>query len=300
VYKEEEPGHHTLLRLIYAQDLYKTLILVDAGDRAEQLQRYLSKHGISCRAAETVPQEPLQDHEREMQESHRCTVGTFADARSIGLRYDSIIFFGLPDREKLFIEIGQTVLDYSTRPTISLLCSYRDVDIFSSIQEKYQMNTKDEQLPKKEEVLQGQLKSIVKQIKEEENPEVLNSYRKLIKKSVPLFMRGYLAAFLFKTIVEGETPGAVRTGESEMQTIFVSIGKNRKVFPRDLAKLFRSKLRLGPNDIGNIKVLDNYSFIDIPRSRAQEAIDSMDNMDYRGRNITVNFARKKKDKKNNG
>jgi len=82
-----------------------------------------------------------------------------------------------------------------------------------------------------------------------------------------------------------------------MQTIFVSIGKNRKVFPRDLVRLFKNNLEIDQNAIGNIKVLDNYSFVDIPQKVAKKAIDKMDGMEFRGRNVTVNFA-KKKDKKN--
>jgi RNA recognition motif-containing protein len=109
-------------------------------------------------------------------------------------------------------------------------------------------------------------------------------------------MRSYLAAYLLKSANGGSLS---RSDEpSQMQTIFVSIGKNRKVFPRDLARLFNKALDIDPKEIGNIKVLDNYSFIDIPQEVAPKAIEKLDGIEFRGRNITVNFARKKKGNSN--
>jgi len=179
------------------------------------------------------------------------------------------------------------------RPGILYATERRSNENFAKQQENTKMKTKDEQFPQDTEILKGKLTQIVQLIKEDEDPEVLNGYRKLIKKTVPLHLRGYVTAYLFKQVLGG---GAMKTTASgaAMQTIFVSIGKNRKVFPRDLAKLFRKNLNLGQNEIGNIKVLDNYSFIDVPRHAARKAIDALDGIEFHGRNITVNFARKKK------
>jgi RNA recognition motif-containing protein len=76
----------------------------------------------------------------------------------------------------------------------------------------------------------------------------------------------------------------------------VSIGKNRKVYPKDLVGLFCSTLGIDSQSLGSVKVLDNYSFVDIPTPYAQKAIDELDGKDYRGRKITVNFARKREEK----
>jgi len=154
------------------------------------------------------------------------------------------------------------------------------------------MKMKNENSPSQEEILKGKLKSLIRQIKVDEDPDELNRYRKIIRRNVPLHLRSYLAALLLKQTNGGSLSGA--EAQTQMQTIFVSIGKNRRVFPRDLARLFNKTLDLAPRQLGNIKVLDNYSFIDVPREKASEAIDKLNGTDFRGRNITVNFARKKK------
>ena len=95
---------------------------------------------------------------------------------------------------------------------------------------------------------------------------------------------------LLKKSLESTAPARDR-----FVTLFVSVGKNRKVFPNDLRGLFTSRLELASGEIKNIKILDNYSFIDIPESHASRAIDLLDATDYRGRKITVNYSRKKKE-----
>ena len=71
-------------------------------------------------------------------------------------------------------------------------------------------------------------------------------------------------------------------------TLFISVGKNRRVFPKDLARLFQSRLDLEQSDIGVIKVLESYSFIDISKEHAERAIDQLNGEEFKGRKLTVN------------
>ena len=139
--------------------------------------------------------------------------------------------------------------------------------------------------------IEDYIKTVLKRIKEDENPEELNAIRSLFRKNIPLHSRAYVSAFLLR---EAAKVGGGSTGD--LATLFISIGKNRKVFPKDLNKLFSQELGLKSSDIGTIKILDNYSFVDISESYAQRAIDKLNGTEVRGRKITVNFARKKEEK----
>jgi len=309
IYKSQKRTPHMLSQLIFGLDLHRVLLVTATTAESRQLQDSLKLNGISCcpvlgheigsgslSALQEFPQ--LPDTEQTVL---RCEITTFQDAPRIQLsNFKAILFYGLPQKQNLFEEIGRSAALQRPAPSFSILVSEGEFQKLETLQEIQKMKTKNEALPEEEEVLKGKLKSIVTQIKEEENPEVLNRYKKLIKKSVPFHLRGYVSAYFFKKALEGGLEGQLSQRaqpSSEMQTIFVSIGKNRKVFPRDLVRLFKSNLEIDQNAIGNIKVLDNYSFVDIPQKVAQKAIEKMDNMEFRGRNITVNFA-KKKDKKN--
>ena len=54
-----------------------------------------------------------------------------------------------------------------------------------------------------EKILGQALETILKTIRQQEDPEELNGYRKVFKKHVPIFMRSYVAAYLFKKGLEG-------------------------------------------------------------------------------------------------
>jgi len=92
------------------------------------------------------------------------------------------------------------------------------------------------------------------------------------------------------------TPRAEPRAGGDYAQLFVSVGRNRRVYARDLTELFTEKLQLAAGDIGGVRVFDKYSFVDISRSRAEEAISRLTGLEVKGRPITVNYAKKKEEK----
>jgi DbpA-like RNA binding protein len=163
-------------------------------------------------------------------------------------------------------------------------------------QEQTAMARKD--LPFDAESTAQQLRDIVRRIHEDEDPAEMNQYKRFIKKHVSVFARAYFTAYLFKQLAGGKSlPSAPPSGASgasgAQASIFVSAGRNRRVHARDLVTLFTSADGVSREDVGQIKVLDNYSFVEVATSKAKLAIDALDGSDFRGRKLTVNFARKK-------
>ncbi len=78
--------------------------------------------------------------------------------------------------------------------------------------------------------------------------------------------------------------------------LFISVGRNRRVYARDLTELFTEKLQLVEGDIGGVRVFDKYSFVDIAPGKAEEAISKLNGLDVKGRPIAVNYAKKKEEK----
>jgi len=204
------------------------------------------------------------------------------------------------------------------------------------------------------------LQDVVKKIRTEEDPLLLNQYRRLFRSSVPLTLRSYLAAYLLKQIDDGAFPGsfgsALRTGRSFRDkrdrsdrsdrsersdrgnrgekapradkgaraekterasrerpstenrpvervvlpeelatTLFVSIGRNRRVFPRDLIGLIMQNVEIDRDHIGDIRVLDNYSFVQVITEDADRVIEGLHEMEYRGRKLVVSYSKKKEE-----
>lgn len=78
-------------------------------------------------------------------------------------------------------------------------------------------------------------------------------------------------------------------------SIFIGIGKNRRVYPRDLVGILISVAGLERDRIGDIKVLANYSFVQLYAEDAQQAIDKLNGYDYRGRKLSVSYSHQKDD-----
>jgi hypothetical protein len=84
--------------------------------------------------------------------------------------------------------------------------------------------------------------------------------------------------------------------DGDYAQLFVSVGRSRRVYARDLTDLFTEKLQLSAGDIGGVRVFEKYSFVDIIAGKAQDAITRLSGTDVKGRPITVNFAKKKEEK----
>jgi ATP-dependent RNA helicase DeaD len=99
-----------------------------------------------------------------------------------------------------------------------------------------------------------------------------------------------------RAAAEKATPPAERARAKEGFTrLFISVGKSRGVYPKDLAALFGDRLQIDRSRIGDIRVLDNYSFLEIDSALAERAIAELSGSELKGKQISVNYARKKED-----
>lgn len=207
-------------------------------------------------------------------------------------------------RTILFTNDASTV----TGSDMSILRRPRILRLF---EEEESLMGKEKNIDKPDE-LKKQIEDVLHAIHNEEDPLELNEYKRFFKKHVPVFRRAYFTAYLLKYLGSQNSGGGRRSsrrgsrsnakgngsnGDSsdngDMTSVFIGIGKNRRVFPRDLVALFTEVEGITGDDIGQIKILDNYSFMEIKEERAKTAIDAVNGREFRGRKLNVNYARRK-------
>ena len=160
------------------------------------------------------------------------------------------------------------------------------------------------ELPFDPNEIKAKVSEVVRAIHDDEDPIEITQYRKWVRKNTSVFNRGYILAYLLKYNFGGSAPSRPRRGSSEQtrterpvaegkKSIFVSIGRSKRVKSRDLISFFTSTDGVAEGDIGQVKVLDNYSFVEVAEEKAQTAIDALNGQEFRGRKLTVNYARKK-------
>ena len=170
-----------------------------------------------------------------------------------------------------------------------------------------------------EEQLISSLKDLIEAIKTQENPEELNLYRRIFKKAVPLTMRSYVAAYLIKQagiggsrIYKKDNRNGLGKGtfkqnsarpsrpkvilaEEESTSLFIGVGRKRGIFPKDIITLLIQGAGISREHIGDIRILDNYCFVQVMQDEAETIIEKLNNSYYRGKNLTVSHSRKPED-----
>lgn len=105
--------------------------------------------------------------------------------------------------------------------------------------------------------------------------------------------KNFTAATEETTNEERQPRPRVQIDPSLAATIFISIGRNRRVFPRDLVGLLVGAAGLDRDRIGDIRVLANYSFVQLFAEDAEKAISALNNYEYRGRSLSVSYSKQK-------
>jgi hypothetical protein len=155
------------------------------------------------------------------------------------------------------------------------------------------------------EKVKRNLESILEKMHTGADIAQLHEYHKLYRKEISFFKRSWAAAWLLMYYDQRETPRfpakispekqntEITLGEEESKRLFISIGKNRRLFPRDVISLIMTKTSVAREDIGVIRILDNYSFVQVRDIKADEIIEKLTGQRFRGRTLTVNYAKPK-------
>ena len=91
------------------------------------------------------------------------------------------------------------------------------------------------------------------------------------------------------------SPRRVTIDEEHAATLFIGIGKNRRVYTRDLITLLMQVCKLDRERIGRIRNQENYSFVELFKDDVDDVIATLNGYSYHGRNLTVSYARKKEE-----
>jgi hypothetical protein len=164
------------------------------------------------------------------------------------------------------------------------------------------------------------LSLVLEKIKTEVDLKTLDEYQSLFKKETSLFNRSKAAAYLLMLCDQGKTlrlkdykrPFSSRPDKKEERSdaqrypladkestrLFFSAGRSRRVFPREILGIINTKTAIPREDIGAIRILHNYSFVQVRDSAAPKIIEALNGINFRGRPLTVNYVKSNKDEEN--
>ena len=156
--------------------------------------------------------------------------------------------------------------------------------------------------------IRGQkIRELVKEMQLYNNPEEIEEMRKVIKKNVPLLMRGNLLAYLYITrhgVQEQAKPSRFQRPATEDKkaparslentvSFYISVGKASKSSPKELAEFICEKANISNDAIVAIAYKQNYSFIHIKKEASAGIIEAINGQLYKGRKVKMNYSKEK-------
>jgi len=282
---EDERKKTVLLDLISSQKLASLIVICEKDNTATALAQFLIRNKLRARRVELASsvEEPNLEADIVVLTDNSLGSRVFPEIKVI-------INFDPPGDAEIYRRRCSYLIEGPSE--IFTFVGKDQYFNLNQIQEMLKVRVQNQAEPTEEDIIKGSIERILQIIKEQEDPDELNHFRRIVKKHVPIFLRSYFMAYLFK-----QSMGTHEARPDRFTTLFISVGKNRRVYPRDLVSLFMSNLKISRSDIGAIKVFDNYSFVDVSLDHASDAISTLSGSNFRGRRIAVNRARKRNDSK---
>jgi hypothetical protein len=143
------------------------------------------------------------------------------------------------------------------------------------------------------------VRTISGKVKSGEDAEEITRLKKLFKKNIPFSMRTNVGVFIAKLYLErngghsfSHHPFQNMLDSSQSVMIYLGVGRSRRVFIRDIISLLVEKGGLPRSRIGEIRILDSYTFVQLHADDADDVIAKLSGCDFHGRSITVGYSKK--------
>lgn len=170
-------------------------------------------------------------------------------------------------------------------------------------------------------LIEVQIREIVEKIKNDSSsgPKELEEIKKVIRKNVPFFMRSAFSAYLVREVLkksdrrerrderrnmspkakyeekarEQENPEKKeRVLPEDAKTIYISVGKMKHLYAKNLSLLIQNTLGISRDDIFAIRIHDKYSFVTMNEENCKKAIEALNGKEINGRVAEVTYSNK--------
>ena len=169
-----------------------------------------------------------------------------------------------------------------------------------------------------EKNLEAFLEGLLEELRHPQDAKLLEEVRRTFRKKVPLHLRSYASALMIlraagiyrpKTLKRiskesmAHPQGSTNESRAEprqesqdgkpMVSLFVSMGKRHHLKPMELKKKIAERAGLSQETLGRVRLLENYSFIEVPVDEAQKIISAVAGMEMNGRALEIKPAKKR-------
>ncbi len=225
-------------------------------------------------------------------------VATDVAARGLDIENVEIIFnFDMPIHEEYYVHrIGRTGRAGKTGSAFSFITP-RDFYLLKNVMKYTKKKIKRHPIPTIRDIETIKIDAFMAKLKKKISEGNLQKYIKMVEQ---LMEDDYpsieIAAALLKIELDTEdsrkidledTDSFNDTENQKMVRLFINIGRNKKIHPKDIVGAIAGETGIKGKSIGNIDIYDNYTFVEIPKEYADKVLTVMRKNTVKGNKITI-------------
>lgn len=225
-------------------------------------------------------------------------VATDVAARGIDVNNLDMVFnYDLPQEDEYYVHrIGRTGRNGKSGKAISFVVGkqirrLRDIEHYAKTKIKFE---KAPTLEEMQETISNEMAEKVKEIVNGEHFAKADFITKLNKEG---YSYETIARALY-TIINGKNEEKPKEIEYEanaqgMVKLFVNVGKKDRVAVKDIIGSIANHTSISGRDIGKVILLDNYSFVEVPKECVSEVMEGMHKQQIKGREAKFEISESK-------
>ncbi len=280
-----------LCRIIDIEDGFYGLIFCRTKIDVDSIANHLIDRGYDAEAihGDISQQQREKTLNRFKKQTVNILVATDVAARGIDVNnLTHVINYSLPqDPESYVHRIGRTgrAGQEGTAITFITPSEYRRLMF---IQRIAKTEIKKAKLPKVKDIINAKKKKIYDDLAailegDEVNTEYYNWAKTLLENNKPTDILASILNYCFEDELNPDAYGEIkevaasrgRQLESHGTTrLFVALGKKDKLNPKKLVKLITGRVHIKSRQIGDIQVMENFSFVTVPFDKAEKIVTS--------------------------
>ncbi|MDP8262141.1 MAG: DEAD/DEAH box helicase [Candidatus Ancaeobacter aquaticus] len=296
-----------LCRIIDIEDDFYSLVFCRTKSDVDSVAAHLMDRGYDVEAIHGDISQAQRERTLERFKKQRVNILVATDVAARGIDVNNlthVINYSLPqDPESYVHRIGRTgrAGNEGTAITFITPSEYRQLMF---IQRFVKTDIKKAKIPRVEDIIKAKKKKIHDDLaailEDKIDVKYYDLAKKLLQGNNPTEMLAAILNYSFEEELNPDTYGEIKDVRSKGKQLdqegktrlFVALGKKDKINPKKLAELIMSKVSVKAKHIGDIQVMDKFSFITVPFEKAEEIVVSFKE---RGQKPLITHAKKRTD-----
>ncbi|MCA6073064.1 MAG: DEAD/DEAH box helicase [Endomicrobium sp.] len=305
--------HQKLEALTRCLDMYApnlSIVFCNTKRRVDEITSSLQARGYAADALHGDMNQSQRDRVMTKFRSGAIELLIATDVAARGIDVDDIdmIFnYDVPkDDEDYVHRIGRTGRAGKTGKAYSFV-SGKDIYKLRDIQRYTKANIKRVQVPSLADVENTKATIMLDKIKEVLKEKDLEKYTRMAEsliadETTSLDVAAALLKMMFiseKKEQKADVFASASSGKysdtgarnSSMARLFINIGKKDNVRAGDFVGAIAGEAGISGDSVGNIKILDAFSFVEVPRDQADNVISALHSSNIKGKKVSVELAK---------